>query len=203
MLDEFRLVVAALQAAPGHELDPRLDDERFAQALSDGVGQRVVGGAAARELDADRQRRILLDAGRGGPHQDVAADVGRELCQRAGAKALLGGTIAMLGASYVVTLNAQDCVDGRVLAEEQAQAPAKESVLSALGTTASKFREKLGESLASIQRYDAKIEEGTTASLEALKAYSQGLRTRRTTGDSCSAMNTTPNPPSPICSSSL
>lgn len=117
------------------------------------------------------------------PMAPITADVGREVCQRAGAKALLGGTIAMLGSSYVVTLNAQDCVEGKVLAEEQAQAPNKESVLTAMGTAVSSFREKLGESLASIQRYDAKIEEASTRSLEALKAYSQGLRTRRTTGD--------------------
>ena len=83
----------------------------------------------------------------------------------------------------MLTLNAQDCVDGNVLAEEQAQASSKETVLQAMGTAVSAFREKLGESLASIQRYDAKIEEATTPSLEALKAYSQGLRTRRTTGD--------------------
>ncbi|HEX8031443.1 MAG TPA: protein kinase, partial [Vicinamibacterales bacterium] len=113
----------------------------------------------------------------------ITADVGREVCQRAGAKALLGGTIAMLGSSYVLTLNAQDCVEGNVIAEEQAQASSKETVLAAMGTAVSAFREKLGESLQSIQRYDAKIEEATTSSLEALKAYSQGLRTRRTTGD--------------------
>jgi tetratricopeptide (TPR) repeat protein len=117
------------------------------------------------------------------PMTAITADLGREVCQRAGAKALLGGTIAMLGSSYVVTLNAQDCVEGRVLAEEQTQAPTKESVLTAMGTAVSAFREQLGESLASIQRYDAKIEEATTPSLEALKAYSQGLRTRRSTGD--------------------
>ena len=109
--------------------------------------------------------------------------MGREVCQRAGGKALLGGTIAMLGSAYVVTLNAQDCVDGNVIAEEQVQASSKETVLAALGAAVSVFREKLGESLGSIQRYDAKIEEATTPSLEALKAYSQGLRTRRTTGD--------------------
>ena len=117
------------------------------------------------------------------PTTAITADVGREVCQRAGAKALLGGTIAMLGSSYVITLNAQDCVEGRVIAEEQAQAPSKESVLAALGDAVSRFREKLGESLASIQRYDAKIEEASTRSLDALKAYSQGIRTRRATGD--------------------
>jgi eukaryotic-like serine/threonine-protein kinase len=117
------------------------------------------------------------------PMTPITAEVGREVCQRAGAKALLGGTIAMLGSSYVITLNAQDCVRGSVLAEEQAQAQNKEAVLAVMGDAVSRFREKLGESLGSIQRYDAQIEEATTRSLEALKAYSQGLRTRRTNGD--------------------
>ena len=117
------------------------------------------------------------------PSEPITTEVGREVCQRAGGKALLGGSIAMLGSAYVVTLNAQDCVNGNVIAEEQVQADSQETVLAALGTAVSVFREKLGESLGSIQRYDAKIEEATTPSLEALKAYSQGLRTRRTSGD--------------------
>ncbi len=117
------------------------------------------------------------------PMTPITAEIGRELCQRAGARALLGGAIAMLGSSYVITLNAQDCVAGDVLAEDQTQAASKEQVLNALGTAVSRFREKLGESLPSIQRYDARIEEATTPSLEALRAYSQGIRTRRMTGD--------------------
>ena len=117
------------------------------------------------------------------PMTPITEELGREICQRAGAKALLGGTIAMLGSAYVVTLSAQDCVDGRVFAEEQVQAASKETVLAALGTAVSAFREKLGEALASVQRYDVKIEEASTPSLEALKAYSQGTRTRRTSGD--------------------
>ena len=117
------------------------------------------------------------------PMTPITAELGREICQRSAAKALLGGTIAMLGSTYVLTLSAQDCVNGNILAEEQAQANSKETVLQAMGTAVSAFREKLGESLASIARYDARIEEATTPSLEALKAYSQGLRTRRNTGD--------------------
>jgi len=132
---------------------------------------------------ADQQVQSTLRLMGRNPSDPITADVGREVCQRAGGKALLGGTIAMLGSAYVVTLNAQDCVDGTVIAEEQVQATAKETVLAALGTAVSTFREKLGESLSSIQRYDAKIEEASTPSLEALKAYSEGLRTRRTSGD--------------------
>ena len=117
------------------------------------------------------------------PMTPITEEVGREVCQRAGAKALLGGSIAMLGSSYVVTLNAQDCVEGDVFAEHQVQAASKETVLAALGDAVSALRPKLGETLASVQRYDAKIEQATTPSLEALKAYSQGTRTRRTSGD--------------------
>ena len=76
-----------------------------------------------------------------------------------------------------------DCVTGDTLAERQAQAERKEDVLRELGAASTLFREQLGESLASIKRYDAKVEMATTASLEALKAYSQALRARRTQGD--------------------
>jgi tetratricopeptide (TPR) repeat protein len=113
----------------------------------------------------------------------VMGDVGRDVCQRVGARALLTSTIAGLGSSYVITLSAQDCVTGDVLAEHQGQARSKEDVLVELGAASSHFREQLGESLASIKRYDARIVAATTASLEALKAYSQALVTRRTQGD--------------------
>ena len=117
------------------------------------------------------------------PMTPITTELGREICQRSGAKALLGGTIAMLGSSYVLTLDGQDCVKGNVIAEQQAQASSKETVLAAMDTAVSALREKLGESPASIQRYNTKIEEAATPSLDALKAYSQGLRTRRATGD--------------------
>ena len=113
----------------------------------------------------------------------LTADVGRDVCQRVGARALLTSTIAALGSSYVITLGAQDCVTGDVLAEQQVQASRKEDVLRELGHATSSFREMLGESLASIKRYDAPVEAATTPSIEALKAYSQGMVARRTGGD--------------------
>ncbi len=116
---------------------------------------------------------------------DTAVDdaVGREVCQRVGARELLTSAIASLGNSYVITLRALDCVTADVLAERQTEASRKEEVLKQLGETTSSFREQLGESLASIKRYDASIEMATTSSLEALKAYSQALMARRTQGD--------------------
>jgi eukaryotic-like serine/threonine-protein kinase len=113
----------------------------------------------------------------------IDAVVGREVCQRVGAKALLTSAIASLGSSYVITLGALDCVTGDTLAERQAQVAQKEEVLRHLGGAARELREHLGESLASLTRYDANIEQATTASLEALKAYSQAIARRRAEGD--------------------
>ncbi len=117
------------------------------------------------------------------PMQPITDEVGRDVCQRVGARALLTSAIAALGSSYVITLRAQDCVTGDALAERQVQAERKEDVLRELGAATTLFREQLGESLASIKRYDAQVEMATTASLEALKAYSQALSARRTIDD--------------------
>jgi tetratricopeptide (TPR) repeat protein len=160
----------------------RTGDTMFDDTLGEALGLQLRQSPFLNVVPDQQVQATLRLMGRE-PSAPITAEVGREVCQRAGGKALLGGTIAMLGSAYVVTLNAQDCVSGNVLAEEQVQASSKETVLSALGGAVSVFREKLGESLGSIQRYDVKIEEATTRSLEALKAYSQGLKTRRTTGD--------------------
>src|SRR3954467_8186247 len=77
-LDQFRFVLAALQGSPRHQLDARLDDQRTTQTLADRVREFHTRPGVARELDGDRQRRVLFDARGGGPHEDVAADVGRE-----------------------------------------------------------------------------------------------------------------------------
>jgi tetratricopeptide (TPR) repeat protein len=160
----------------------RTGDTMFDDTLGEALGLQLRQSPFLSVVPEQEVQATLRLMGRE-PMTPITADVGREVCQRTGSKALLGGTIAMLGSSYVLTLNAQDCVEGRVLAEEQEQVATKEAVLNAMGTAVSAFRVKLGESLASIQRYDAKIEEASTPSLEALKAYSQGQRTRRTTGD--------------------
>jgi eukaryotic-like serine/threonine-protein kinase len=99
-------------------------------------------------------------------------EVARELCQRANSKAYIAGSIANIGNQYVVGLRAVNCLSGDTLAQEQATAPGKEKVLDALGEAASKLRSELGESLASVQRFDAPLAQETTPSLEALKAQS-------------------------------
>jgi tetratricopeptide (TPR) repeat protein len=98
----------------------------------------------------------------------------REVCQREGVKAMLSGSIASLGSQYVIALDAANCQSGETLASEQVEAASKEAVLGALGKSASAMREKLGESLSSIQKLDVPLERATTTSLEALKSFSLG-----------------------------
>ncbi len=106
----------------------------------------------------------------------LTPEVTRELCQRAGSKAYLAGSIASLGSQYVLGLKAVNCQSGDPLAEQQVTAASKEKVLDALGEAASKVRTELGESLATVQKLDVPLSEATTSSLEALKAYSLGRK---------------------------
>jgi eukaryotic-like serine/threonine-protein kinase len=108
--------------------------------------------------------------------------VARELCQRAGSKAYIAGSIGSLGSEYVLGLKAVNCQSGDMLAQEQVTAASKEKVLGALGEAASKLRGELGESLATVQKFDVPLEQATTSSLEALKAYSLGKKTEQEKG---------------------
>ena len=125
---------------------------------------------------SDRKVSAILGLMGRSPDQSVAGEVARELCQRAGSKALLAGSISALGSDYVIGLNAIDCASGEALVKQQVEARGKEDVLKALGNAATVTRTKLGESLVSVQKFATPIEEATTASLEALKAYSMGRR---------------------------
>ncbi|MGB9242261.1 MAG: protein kinase, partial [Candidatus Acidiferrales bacterium] len=108
----------------------------------------------------------------------LTPEVTRELCQRAGSKAYLAGTIGSLGSEYVLGLKAVNCRSGDTLAEEQVTAASKEKVLDTLGEAASKLRGELGESLATVQKLDVPLEQATTSSLEALQAYSLGEKAK-------------------------
>lgn len=116
----------------------------------------------------------------------LTQEVAREVCLRAGGKAMLEGSIAPLGSHYVIGLDAVNCLNGDRLDTEQTEAPSRETVLHAVDEAAIKVRHKLGESLASIQKYATPIAQTTTSSLEALQAYSVGLHTRTTAGDAAS-----------------
>ncbi len=112
------------------------------------------------------------------PEERVTREVAREICLREGSKALIVGSISSLGQNYVLTLEAVDAQSGESLGSEQAESPAKEKVLQALGRMASSLRAKLGESLRSIEKFDAPLERATTPSLEALRAFSLGTAQR-------------------------
>jgi eukaryotic-like serine/threonine-protein kinase len=109
--------------------------------------------------------------------------VSRDVCQRTASAATIEGSISSLGTQYVLGLKAVNCRTGDMLAEEQVTAQGKEQVLAALGDAATKLREKLGESLASVKKYEAPPENVTTPSLEALQAYGLAYRTFDVTND--------------------
>jgi serine/threonine protein kinase/Flp pilus assembly protein TadD len=115
------------------------------------------------------------------PQDRLTPEVAKEVCIRSGSKAVLAGYIYTMGSEYFVSLRATACTNGDVLAEEQAEASRKEDVLRALGQAASSLRSKLGESLASVQKFDVPVQ-ATTSSLEALKAFSTGVITSRKAG---------------------
>jgi serine/threonine protein kinase/tetratricopeptide (TPR) repeat protein len=110
-------------------------------------------------------------------------EVARELCQRAGSKAYVAGSIGSLGSEYVLGLKAVNCRSGDTLAEEQITAASKEKVLDTLGQAASKLRGELGESLATVQKLDVPLEQATTSSLEALQAYSLAVKASNERGN--------------------
>lgn len=107
------------------------------------------------------------------PNERVTAEIAREICERQNLKAFIAGSLTPLGSHYVITLEAVNGQSGEPLANEQAQAESKEKVLGALSQAAARLRERLGESLSSIQRFALPLQEGTTAKLDAFKAYSQ------------------------------
>jgi serine/threonine protein kinase/tetratricopeptide (TPR) repeat protein len=116
----------------------------------------------------------------------LTPEVTHELCQRAGSKAYIAGSIGSLGSEYVLGLKAVNCQSGDPLAEKQVTAASKEKVLDALGEAASKLRGELGESLATVQKFDVPLAEATTSSLEALKAYSLGRKAGNEKGHAAS-----------------
>ncbi len=117
------------------------------------------------------------------PGDRVTQALAREICLRTNSKASLAGSISNLGSHFVIGLKALNCKGGDVVALEQVEAESKEQVLNALGKAATSLRTKLGESLVTVQKYDAPLEEASTPSLEALQAYSRGLKALTQAGD--------------------
>jgi serine/threonine protein kinase/tetratricopeptide (TPR) repeat protein len=157
--------------------DPVFDDT-LKQALTVALNQSPFLNVLSDNKVADTLKLMARPA-----NTSLTPEVARELCQRAASKAYIAGSIAGLGSEYVLGLKAVNCQSGDLLAQEQVTAAAKEKVLDALGQAAANLRGKLGESLATVQRFDVPLAETTTSSLEALKAYSLGMKALREKGE--------------------
>jgi predicted Ser/Thr protein kinase len=128
-------------------------------------------------LVSDQQIHKTLQMMGKKPDVKLTPEVAREICQRTASAAVLDGSIAQIGTQYLLTLKAVNCASGESLASTEAQASDKNHVLDALGKSALEIRNKLGESLNTVQKFDTPLEQATTPSLEALKAYSLGMKT--------------------------
>jgi serine/threonine protein kinase/Flp pilus assembly protein TadD len=146
-------------------------DPDFDGALKQALAVQLEQSPFLNIFSEERVRQTLRYMGRS-PDGVVTKDVAREICQRQGLKAMLVGSISSLGSHYVVGLDAVNAQTADVIARQQVEADSKEQVLSVLGKATTTFREKLGESLSTIRKFDAPIEQVTTSSLEALKAFS-------------------------------
>jgi eukaryotic-like serine/threonine-protein kinase len=173
LTDKDTIVIADFTNSTG---DPVFDDT-LRTALTVALNQSPFLNVLSDNKVAGTLRLMTRPAG-----TKLTPDVARELCERAGSKAYIGGSIDSLGSEYVLALKAVNCKTGDTLAQEQVTAAAKEKVLTTLGDAISKLRGELGESLATLQKFDVPLEEATTSSLEALHAYSLGEKTRRESG---------------------
>jgi eukaryotic-like serine/threonine-protein kinase len=153
-------------------------DETLKQALAVDLGQSpFLNIISERKITATLLLMGLTST------QRVTGEIARELCERVGSKAMLEGSISSLGSEYVIDLNAINCASGDILLADQARSSGKSEVLKAIDKSASMLRNRLGESLASVQKFSTPVEEATTPSLEALKAYSIGRKVFFQNGD--------------------
>ena len=162
------------------DFDNKTGDSVFDDALKQALAVDLGQSPFLNILSERRVGETMQLMGRK-PGDRITLDVAREICLRTGTKALLNGSISRLGTQYVIGLEAINCNTGDVLAKEQAEASAKEGVLKTLDQVATSMRTKLGESLTSVEKFDVPIE-ATTNSLEALKAFSMGVRVAREKG---------------------
>jgi len=164
------------------DFDNKTGDAIFDDTLKQGLSVQLEQSPFFYLVSERKVNQTLKLMGR--PAGDrLTPEVTHEVCQRTGSKAMLTGSIAGLGSQYVIGLKAVGCNTGDVLAEAQEQAAGKEAVLKALDKAAISLRGKLGESLISVQKYATPVEEATTPSLEALKAYSLGVKTWNAKGN--------------------
>jgi len=159
----------------------------FDDTLRQGLAAQLEQSPFLSLVSEQRVEQTLQLMGRP-PDTKLSPEIARELCQRVGSKAYLSGSISTIGSQYVIGTSAVSCQTGDYLAQEQVTADSKEHVLKALGMSSTKLRERLGESLKTIQKLDTPIEQATTPSLEALQAYSLGRKTMLGKGDYADAV---------------
>ncbi len=157
------------------DIENKTDDPVFDEMLEVALAINLEQSPFLNLFPRERVREMLRYMERS-PDEPVTASIAREICQRRSIKAYITGSIAGLGRNYVISLEAVNAHSGDVIAREQVEVGAKETILPALGQAASRMRQKLGESLPSIQRYDIPLEQATTRSLAAFKAYSTGRK---------------------------
>ena len=173
LTDKDTIVLADFANATG---DPVFDD-----TLRQGLEVQLEQSPFLGLISDDRIQQMLRLMAKPADAR-LTPEISREICERTASAAVLDGSIASLGTGYVLTLRAKDCRGGEVLDDEQVQAPRKEDVLKALGQIATKFRSRVGESLSMLQKHNTPLEEATTSSLNALKAYSTALKIVYSTG---------------------
>jgi eukaryotic-like serine/threonine-protein kinase len=157
------------------DFDNRTGDPVFDDTLKTALGIALAQSPFLNTLSDTKVRTTLRLMARSADTK-INPDVAREICQRTGGKAYIAGSIASLGSEYVLELKAVNCQSGDTLAQEQVTAASKEKVLDSLGEATSKLRTELGESLATVQKFDVPLAQATTSSLEALKTYSLGVK---------------------------
>jgi tetratricopeptide (TPR) repeat protein len=159
----------------------------FDSTLRQGLAVQLDQSPFLNVISEERVRQTLSLMGKP-TDTKLTPELARELCERAGATAALDGSIAQIGTQYLLTLEVVNCSNGESLARTEAQASDKSHILDGLGKAASDIRNKLGESLTSVQKFDTPLQQATTPSLEALQSFSLGWRTVEETGHSGSSI---------------
>ncbi len=162
------------------DFDNKTGDAVFDDALKQALAVQL-GQSPFLNILSDRKAEDTLHLMGHTSNERITRDIAREVCVRTGSKAIILGSISNLGGQYVIGVDAVGCSSGDTLSKEQEEAATKQDVLKAMGKAAANLRGKLGESLATVQKFDVPVE-ATTASLEALKAFSMGITTFRTKG---------------------
>jgi eukaryotic-like serine/threonine-protein kinase len=164
------------------DFENRTGEQVFDEALRQGLAVGLEQSPYLRILSDRKSAVILKQMGRS-PDERITGQIAIELCQRAGSKVLVQGSASRLGTNYLIGLTAIRCDNSDIVTREQSEAKHREDVIGALGGAATLLRNRLGESITSVEKHNAPLEQATTSSLEALKAYGMAISTHGRVGD--------------------